>query len=58
MIGEPKTEIIRKVSEVKADVLIMGSRNMGTIKRSVSSLVHAEWWYIYEKINIMQNVAW
>lgn len=42
MIGEPKTEIIRKVSEVKADVLIMGSRNMGTIKRSVSSLVHAE----------------
>lgn len=33
MIGEAKDEIIRKVNEIKADVLIMGSRKMGAIKR-------------------------
>lgn len=35
MIGEPKNEIVRKATETKADVLIMGSRNMGTIKRTI-----------------------
>lgn len=33
MIGEAKTEIVRKATEIKADALIMGSRQMGTIKR-------------------------
>lgn len=35
MIGDPKAEIVRKVQETNADVLIMGSRNMGTIRRYV-----------------------
>ncbi|KAI7875953.1 adenine nucleotide alpha hydrolases-like protein [Lichtheimia hyalospora FSU 10163] len=35
MIGDPKAEIIRKVQETHADVLIMGSRNMGTIRRTL-----------------------
>ncbi|ORY98493.1 hypothetical protein BCR43DRAFT_487628 [Syncephalastrum racemosum] len=35
MIGEPKNEIVRKATEIKADMLIMGSRNMGTIKRTI-----------------------
>ncbi|KAL0079682.1 hypothetical protein J3Q64DRAFT_1701819 [Phycomyces blakesleeanus] len=35
IIGEPKTEILRKTREVKADVLIMGSRKLGTIKRTL-----------------------
>ncbi|KAI9021467.1 hypothetical protein CLU79DRAFT_753444 [Phycomyces nitens] len=35
IIGEPKAEIIRKSREVQADVLIMGSRKLGTIKRTL-----------------------
>jgi malic enzyme len=35
MIGEPKNEIVRKATEIRADVLIMGSRKMGTIKRTI-----------------------
>ncbi|CDS07752.1 hypothetical protein LRAMOSA01701 [Lichtheimia ramosa] len=35
MIGDPKAEIVRKVQETNADVLIMGSRNMGTIRRTL-----------------------
>ncbi|CDH48795.1 predicted protein [Lichtheimia corymbifera JMRC:FSU:9682] len=35
MIGDPKAEIVRKVQETHADVLIMGSRNMGTIRRTL-----------------------
>ncbi|KAL0077746.1 hypothetical protein J3Q64DRAFT_1747318 [Phycomyces blakesleeanus] len=34
MIGDPKSEIVRKVIETKADVLIMGSRQLGAIKRA------------------------
>ncbi|CAO3619027.1 unnamed protein product [Cunninghamella blakesleeana] len=35
MVGDPKMEIIRKVKEIKADVLIMGSRKLGAIKRTL-----------------------
>ncbi|KAF7722050.1 hypothetical protein EC973_003732 [Apophysomyces ossiformis] len=35
MIGEPKVEIIRKVQEIQADVLIMGSRHHGLIQRTL-----------------------
>ncbi|KAI9313422.1 hypothetical protein BX666DRAFT_1817847, partial [Dichotomocladium elegans] len=35
MIGDPKAEIIRKAEEVHANALIMGSRNLGTIKRTL-----------------------
>ncbi|KAI9278448.1 hypothetical protein BDA99DRAFT_554082 [Phascolomyces articulosus] len=34
MIGDPKAEIIRKIQDIHADTLIMGSRNLGTIKRA------------------------
>ncbi|KAI8141969.1 hypothetical protein BJV82DRAFT_616623 [Fennellomyces sp. T-0311] len=34
MIGDPKQEIVRKVTEIHADTLIMGSRNLGTFKRT------------------------
>ncbi|ORZ19324.1 hypothetical protein BCR42DRAFT_449089 [Absidia repens] len=34
LIGDPKEEIIRKVKEIRADVLLMGSRNLGTVKRA------------------------
>lgn len=33
MVGEPKTEILRKCREIKADVVLMGARKMGAIKR-------------------------
>ncbi|ORX62100.1 adenine nucleotide alpha hydrolases-like protein [Hesseltinella vesiculosa] len=33
MIGNPQDEILRKISEVKADVLLMGSRKLGKVKR-------------------------
>ncbi|KAI8367544.1 uncharacterized protein BYT42DRAFT_129898 [Radiomyces spectabilis] len=35
MTGDPKTEIIRKVAETKTDVVIMGSRNLGALKRAL-----------------------
>ncbi|KAI8369503.1 uncharacterized protein BYT42DRAFT_584700 [Radiomyces spectabilis] len=35
MIGEPKFELVRKATESKADVLIMGSRKMGAVKRTL-----------------------
>ncbi|KAI8088643.1 uncharacterized protein BX664DRAFT_372762 [Halteromyces radiatus] len=34
LIGDPEEEIIRKVKEIKADVLLMGSRKLGAIKRA------------------------
>lgn len=33
MMGDPKEELMRKVKDVKADVLIMGARGLGAIKR-------------------------
>ncbi|SAM07787.1 hypothetical protein [Absidia glauca] len=33
MVGDPKSEIVRKATESKADVVIVGSRNYGMIKR-------------------------
>lgn len=33
LVGDPKEEIIRKVKEIRADVLLMGSRNLGAVKR-------------------------
>ncbi|KAI9497678.1 hypothetical protein BDB00DRAFT_803589 [Zychaea mexicana] len=35
MIGDPKAELVRKVKDTHADALIMGSRNLGTIKRTL-----------------------
>lgn len=35
MRGDVHDEIVRKVYELDADVLILGSRNMGAIKRLV-----------------------
>ncbi|KAI9472286.1 MAG: hypothetical protein EXX96DRAFT_583531 [Benjaminiella poitrasii] len=35
LLGEPRTEIVRKVTELKADILIMGSRKLGTVKRAL-----------------------
>ncbi|CAO3644116.1 unnamed protein product [Cunninghamella echinulata] len=35
MIGDPKTEIVRKIKEVKADTVIVGSRNYGLVKRTL-----------------------
>ncbi|CAO3692863.1 unnamed protein product [Rhizopus stolonifer] len=35
MVGEPKTEILRKCKEIKADVVLMGARKMGAIKRTL-----------------------
>ncbi|KAI8335382.1 hypothetical protein BC941DRAFT_472031 [Chlamydoabsidia padenii] len=34
LIGDPKEEIIRKVKEIKADILVMGSRKLGPFKRA------------------------
>ncbi|KAI8338093.1 hypothetical protein BC941DRAFT_452105 [Chlamydoabsidia padenii] len=34
LAGDPKEEIIRKVKEIRADVLLMGSRNLGPVKRA------------------------
>lgn len=33
LAGEPKVEIIRKVTELNADVLLLGSRRLGTVQR-------------------------
>lgn len=33
LVGDPKGEIIRKVKDIRADVLLMGSRNLGTVQR-------------------------
>ncbi|ORX80442.1 adenine nucleotide alpha hydrolases-like protein, partial [Anaeromyces robustus] len=33
MKGEPKIEIVRKANEIGADLLIMGSRGMGSFKK-------------------------
>ncbi|GAN03395.1 universal stress protein YxiE-like [Mucor ambiguus] len=35
MVGDPKAEILRKTKEIKADVVLMGARKMGTIKRTL-----------------------
>ncbi|KAI9299416.1 hypothetical protein BJ944DRAFT_274248, partial [Cunninghamella echinulata] len=35
MVGDPKIEIIRKIKEIRADVLIMGSRKLGAVKRTL-----------------------
>ncbi|KAF1805777.1 hypothetical protein V8B55DRAFT_1488855 [Mucor lusitanicus] len=35
MVGDPKAEILRKAKEIKADVVLMGARKMGTIKRTL-----------------------
>ncbi|CAO3613303.1 unnamed protein product [Cunninghamella blakesleeana] len=35
MIGDPKSEIVRKVKEVKADAVVVGSRNFGIVKRTL-----------------------
>ncbi|KAI8888347.1 adenine nucleotide alpha hydrolases-like protein [Backusella circina FSU 941] len=35
LLGEPKHEVLKKVAELKADVLIMGTRQLGTIKRAL-----------------------
>ncbi|KAJ3337275.1 hypothetical protein HDU93_001362 [Gonapodya sp. JEL0774] len=34
MRGDPRDEVVRKVTELDADVLIMGSRGMGALKRA------------------------
>lgn len=33
MMGDPKEELMRKVKDIKADVLIMGARGLGAFKR-------------------------
>lgn len=33
MVGDPKTELLRKSKEIKCDVVLMGARKMGAIKR-------------------------
>jgi nucleotide-binding universal stress UspA family protein len=33
--GDPREQIVQKVTEVSADVLIMGSRGLGTLKRTL-----------------------
>ncbi|KAF7730003.1 hypothetical protein EC973_003416 [Apophysomyces ossiformis] len=35
MIGDAGTEIVRKATETKADALVMGSRNLGVVKRTL-----------------------
>ncbi|KAG1123699.1 hypothetical protein G6F42_010301 [Rhizopus arrhizus] len=35
MVGDPKAEILRKATEIKSDVVLMGARKMGTIKRTL-----------------------
>ncbi|KAI8343620.1 hypothetical protein BC941DRAFT_411887 [Chlamydoabsidia padenii] len=35
LVGDPKSEIVRKATECKADVIIVGSRNYGIIKRAL-----------------------
>ncbi|KAI8990090.1 hypothetical protein BDB01DRAFT_780010 [Pilobolus umbonatus] len=35
LLGDPKVEIVRKVTELKADVLLMGSRKLNAVKRAL-----------------------
>lgn len=35
MVGDPKSELLRKAKEIKADVVLVGARKMGAIKRFV-----------------------
>lgn len=35
MVGDPKQELLRKAKEIKSDVVLVGARKMGTIKRFV-----------------------
>ncbi|KAI8047724.1 uncharacterized protein B0P05DRAFT_565399 [Gilbertella persicaria] len=35
MVGDPKSELLRKAKEIKADVVLMGARKMGAIKRTL-----------------------
>ncbi|KAI8328024.1 hypothetical protein BD560DRAFT_417493, partial [Blakeslea trispora] len=35
MVGDPKLELLRKAKEIKSDVVLMGARKMGAIKRTL-----------------------
>ncbi|ORX50524.1 adenine nucleotide alpha hydrolases-like protein [Hesseltinella vesiculosa] len=35
MVGDPKSELVRKIKEIKADAVIVGSRNYGVLKRAL-----------------------
>ncbi|KAG2203943.1 hypothetical protein INT47_007526 [Mucor saturninus] len=35
MVGDPKSELLRKAKEIKADVVLVGARKMGAIKRTL-----------------------
>ncbi|KAI9247818.1 hypothetical protein EDC94DRAFT_625769 [Helicostylum pulchrum] len=35
MVGDPKSELLRKAKEIRADVVLMGARKMGAIKRTL-----------------------
>ncbi|KAI8072934.1 hypothetical protein BC940DRAFT_251508 [Gongronella butleri] len=39
MIGNPRDEILRKVKEIRADVLLLGSRKLGKVKRALMGSV-------------------
>ena len=40
MVGDPKIELLRKAKEIKADVVLMGARKMGAIKRYIKEKQH------------------
>jgi nucleotide-binding universal stress UspA family protein len=41
--GDPREEIVHKVGEVKADILVIGSRGMGMLKRTFLGSTSDHW---------------
>jgi nucleotide-binding universal stress UspA family protein len=44
MRGDPREEIVNKVEEVKADVLVIGSRGMGALSRLLVGSISDHWY--------------
>jgi nucleotide-binding universal stress UspA family protein len=44
MRGDPREEIVEKVEEVKADVLVIGSRGMGALSRLLVGSINDHWY--------------
>ncbi len=50
--GDPREELVHKVEEVKADVLVIGSRGIGMMKRVFLGSTSDHWYVPIIYINL------